>query len=297
MRNQFAHTAPLPAIYDRNIRALGTQIQEVLGDLTIAVVGAGGTGSAVAEQLVRLGVRSLILIDPQTLTGSNTTRVYGSTPADVGRDKVDVLGDHLELIAGHVTTTRIRGSITTENVARALMSADVVFGCTDDNAGRLRLSRLPYIYGIPVIDCGVKLDATDDGMISGIFGRVTVIHPGGACLVCRGRIDLQLAEAEIRPEEEQGRLVREGYAVALPGVEPAVVAFTTLVAATSVSELLERLIGYGEDPTPSELLLLIHDRTVRANDPPPTPGHYCDPGKNLAEKDEPGRFLGINWSS
>lgn len=43
------------------------------------------SGQAVAEQLVRLGVRRLLLIDPDTLTASNVTRVYGSTPGHVGR--------------------------------------------------------------------------------------------------------------------------------------------------------------------------------------------------------------------
>lgn len=57
--------------------------------------------------------------------------------------------------------------------------------------------------------------------------------------------------------------MKEGYAPALPGVEPAVVAFTTTVAAASVNELLERLIGYGDTPTPSELMLPIHDRSIR----------------------------------
>ncbi|MFC7968762.1 ThiF family adenylyltransferase [Streptomyces cinereoruber] len=60
-------TPALPALRDRQIRAFGTEIQRVLGDLKVAVVGAGGTGSAVAEQLVRLGIRRLTLIDPDTL--------------------------------------------------------------------------------------------------------------------------------------------------------------------------------------------------------------------------------------
>ncbi len=284
------------ALFDRNIRAFGNGIQIAISDLTVAIVGAGGTGSATAEQLARLGVRAFILIDPDTLSESNTTRVYGSTPADVGRAKVDVLGDHLERIAHGVHTTRIRGTVLTERIARALVGADVVFGCTDDNAGRLRLSRLPYHYLIPVIDCGVQIPADAHGIIAGVFGRVTTLHPGAACLTCRDRIDFALAEAEIRASEEQQRLEKEGYAPALPGIEPAVVAFTTLVAATAVSEFLERLIGYGDTPTPSELILYIHDRTLRGNIEDPHPGHYCDPTIPRVGTDH-DMFLGLNWTS
>lgn len=283
-------------LFDRSIRAFGSQIQATIGTLTVAVVGAGGTGSAVAEQLVRLGVRSFILVDPDRLSASNTTRVYGSTPEDVDRPKVDVLGDHLERIAHGVATVRLRGSIVSENVARVLRGADVVFGCTDDNAGRLRLSRLPYFYLTPVIDCGVVLEADSDGIISGIFGRVTTVHPGSACLYCRGRVDLRLAEAEMRSEAEQRKLAKEGYAPALPGVEPAVVAFTTMVAAAAVAELLERLIGYGDTPTPSELILCVHDRAVHSNAEPPSPGHYCDPTIRLIGTDS-DMYLGLNWAS
>jgi molybdopterin/thiamine biosynthesis adenylyltransferase len=283
-------------LFDRNIRAFGDGIQAAISQITVAIVGAGGTGSATAEQLCRLGVRSFLLIDPDTLSSSNTTRVYGSTPTDVGRSKVDVLGDHLERIADGVHIERIQGTVTTEEVARALLRADVVFGCTDDNAGRLRLSRLPYFYLTPVIDCGIQIDADADSAISGIFGRVTTLHPGAACLTCRDRIDLRLAEAEMRAVDDQQRLEKEGYAPALPGVEPAVVAFTTLVAATAVSEFLERLVGYGENPSPTEVILYIHDRALRANTEDPRPGHYCDPSTRRIGTDD-DMFLGLNWAS
>lgn len=54
---------------------LGRFVQQTLGALRVGIVGCGGTGSAVAEQLVRLGVPHLTLIDADTLTESNVTRV------------------------------------------------------------------------------------------------------------------------------------------------------------------------------------------------------------------------------
>lgn len=286
-------TGALPELFDRNIRALGFEVQKVISDLTVAVVGVGGTGSAVAEQLVRLGVRRLIVVDPDTLSLSNITRVYGSTPHDVGQPKVDVIARHLTRIASDLLIRPVQGTITTERVARELLGADVIFGCTDDNAGRLRLSRLPYYYGIPVIDCGVLLNSDADDIIDGVFGRVTTIHPGSACLVCRGRVDLAMADAELRPPEEQQRLEREDYAPALPGVEPALVTFTTMTASWAVSELLERLIGYGEQPAPSELLLRVHDRKVSVNSEHSADGHYCHHDTTLSYDED--MFLGMNW--
>ena len=283
-------------VYDRNVRAFGPAIQSVIGSLTVAIVGSGGTGSAVAEQLVRLGVRSFLLLDPDTLSASNTTRVYGSTPGDVGRAKVEVLADHLTRIAPDAVVVRQQTSVLQQHAARLLQTADIVFGCTDDNAGRLRLSRLPYFTLTPVIDCGVQIEATPQLTINGIFGRVTTLHPGPACLTCRDRIDLARAMAEERAADEQQALEKEGYAPALGATEPAVVAFTTLVAATAVGELLERLIGYGDTPAPTEQLLMIHDRSIRTNRIPPTPGHYCDPNVVTIGAGAT-TYLGLNWAS
>lgn len=262
--------------FDRNVRALGGAIQKTLGDMRVGVVGCGGTGSAVAEQLVRLGVRNFTLFDPDELSGSNVTRVYGSTEADIGNPKIEVLSAHLKRIAPTTTCNLVRSMITMAPAARHLCSCDIVFGCTDDNAGRLVLSRFSTYLLTPVIDSGVLVTSDAGGTLRGIDGRVTTLVPGQACLVCRGRIDLARAGAELLTPEERRRREDEGYAPALGRTEPAVVTFTTLVAASAVSELLERLIGYGPEPRPSEVLLRCHDREVSTNIDTPRARHYCD---------------------
>ena len=228
---------PPDTVFDRSVRAFGPDIQNVIGDLRIAVVGVGGTGSAVAEQLVRLGVRHLLLIDNDTLSKSNVTRVYGSTPQEVGQPKVDVLRRHLTRLAPDLTCTTIKGMVTQKSIAMALQATDIVFGCTDDNAGRLVLSRLATYLLTPVIDVGVLLSSDRAGVLVGIDGRVTTLTPGAACLVCRNRIDMARAAAEMRTPEERKRLADEGYAPALGQVEPAVIAFTTAVAAAAINEM------------------------------------------------------------
>lgn len=285
------------AMFDRNVRAFGPAIQSTLGDLTVAVIGNGGTGSAVVEQLVRLGFRDLLLIDPDVLSASNVTRVYGSTPADEGRPKVEVLAEHAARIAPDGRFHAVRAAITDARTARLLAGVDLVFGCTDDNAGRLVLSRLPTYLLTPVIDCGVLLSSADGGRITGVDGRVTVVTPEGACLLCRGRIDVVRAGAELLSPEERQRRADEGYAPALGGVEPAVVAFTTLVAAAAVSEVLERLIGYGPDPRPGEVLLRWHEREVSTNLAKSRPGHYCDPAAGKLGAGDADPFLELAWTT
>ncbi len=284
----------LPVHFDRQVRAFGGDVQRILSQLRVGVVGCGGTGSAVAEQLIRLGIKSILLVDPDVLSDSNVTRVYGSTPADVGRSKVDVLAEHLSRIAPDARIETCADSITREQVARRLPSCDVLYGCTDDNAGRLVLSRLASHYIIPVFDIGVLLSSSG-GRLEGIDARVTILVPGNACLVCRNRIDLTRAQAELLDPEERASLQAEGYAPELGGVEPAVVPYTSLVASFAVGELLERLIGYGPDQEPGELLVRCHDREVSTNSRAPNPRHYCDPAEKLIGCGDRDPFLGQTW--
>lgn len=291
-----APQAGLGPAFDRNVRAFGGAVQATLGELVVGVVGCGGTGSAVVEQLTRLGVRRFTLVDPDALSESNVTRVYGSTPADVGRAKVDVLGDHVSKIAPDAQCTRLRTTLLMQSAARQLTDCDLVFGCTDDNAGRLVLSRFASYTLTPVIDCGVLLSSEAEGALVGVDARVTYLAPEQACLVCRGRIDVARAAAEMMTPEERVRLADEGYAPALAGVEPAVVAFTTWVAAAAVSELIERLTGYGPAPAPSEVLLRLHEREISVNRAAPRVGHYCHPDSGKWGRGAAEPFLDQTWT-
>lgn len=292
-----AETVDTPAQFDRNIRAFGPAIQSMLGNLHIGIVGCGGTGSAVGEQLVRLGVRRFTLIDPDSLSASNTTRVYGTSPHSVGRPKAELLAEHICRIAPEASAPSIPAMVTNLNAARQLTDCDVIFGCTDDNAGRLVLSRMATYLLTPVIDCGVLLSSDPKGGLTGIDGRVTTLVPGQACLVCRDRIDMARAAAELLTPDERTRRVDEGYAPALGRVEPAVVTFTTLVAATAVGELLERLIGYGPEPRPSEVLLRAHEREMSTNLALPRERHYCHPASGKAGLGATDPFLEQAWSN
>lgn len=270
-----------PPHFDRNVRAFGADIQNALGGLKVGIIGCGGTGSAIAEQLVRLGVRDFVLMDPKALTDTNVTRVYGSAHADIGHDKVQLAKKNIQRIAPTAKCDEYKAEFKTASAVRAMAGCDVVFGCTDDEGGRLVLSRFSSYLLCPVIDCGVLISSGADGLLEGIDGRVTVLAPGAACLLCRKRIDVALAAAQLLPEAERQERQAEGYAPALRGIEPAVVTFTTAVAAAAVNELLERMIGFGPTPRASEVLLRFHDREISTNRAAPRDRHYCHPEAGL----------------
>lgn len=293
---QSSHDIDL-TVFDRSVRALGGPVQLTLSKLRVGVVGCGGTGSAVVEQLARLGVRTFILSDPDTLSESNVTRVYGSQPTDIGMRKVELACENIHRIAPEADCCPKTLPITTEKVARDFSVCDVIFGCTDDNAGRLVLSRLSTFFMIPVFDLGVLISSNASGELTGIDGRVTTLVPGSACLMCRDRIDINRARAEQLIESERSARIKEGYAPELGGVEPAVVPYTTMVASVAVSELLERMLGFGPEPRPSEVLIRYHDREFSTNLATPRERHYCHPSRNRIGRGVTEPFLEMTWTS
>jgi molybdopterin/thiamine biosynthesis adenylyltransferase len=280
--------------YDRQIRAFGKAGQRILRDLRVGVVGCGGTGSAVSEQLARLGVGQLVLIDHDVVTETNVTRIYGSTLSDVERPKVDVLHDHLTAIGLGTDVEPHHANVTRQPTMELLRTCDVIFGCTDSHSSRSVLSRLAYWYLIPVIDMAVVIKSNDEEIV-GIYGRVTIATPGEPCLLCRGEIDPQRAAEERYSDGERTRLAEEGYAEGLDEPDPAVIAYTTMTASYAVADLLQRLFGFVEARLSSKLLLQISDRAIGRPSGTIRDGCYCATSQKwgLADREPP---LGITWA-
>jgi len=286
---------PLPQFFDRQVRAFGPDIQTLLGSLHIGVVGAGGIGSAVIEQLSRLGVGTLSVFDGDIIEKSNLSRVYGATASDDQQNKAIVQGRHVALIGIGTAVRTYPTYITEVETARKLRECDIVFGCADKEAPRAILGRLALRYVIPVIDTAVKIRAVD-GQITGVYGRITILLPGEACLFCRGRISPDRIRAETLPPEQRDTEVEEGYADEWEGDEPAVITFTTAVAAQAVSELLHRLTGFmGEKTRSSEVLMYLDQRMVRANRELPLHDCQCMVESKWGRGDTLS-FLEMSWA-
>jgi molybdopterin/thiamine biosynthesis adenylyltransferase len=248
--------------FDRQIRMFGPAGQMILAELSVGIVGAGGTGSATAEQLTRLGVGTITIIDDDVVTGPTPTRGYGMTVADAGRPKAEVLAEYLRKIGLPTNVSAVPVPLQDPAALRTLNAADVVFSCVDGHGARLVLNRWAYAHLAPVIDLAVLVTAdAGTARVTGIDGRVTWLGPGAACLLCRGRLDPALAYAEMLQPDERKRLAGEGYVREADTRQPAVVTLTSLVASLATTELLHRLFGLA-DTTPTEFLALLHRREL-----------------------------------
>lgn len=227
----------------RQILSIGQETVERLQKLRVAVVGCGGTGSAVAVLLARAGIGRLLLIDPDTVSETNLNRLHGSSRFDAEnrRPKVQVLKEHIEQMGLGTRVAGFQNPLADAPTAGFLRSCDCIFGCTDDHLGRLILNRVAYFYYIPVIDTGLSVDPRTGNQPAHISGRVTLLRPGVACLLCRGVINSRRAREQgllrKRPEE-YSRQLKEGYITDDDTPTPVVGTFTTETATAAVNEFL-----------------------------------------------------------
>lgn len=237
-------------VFSRQALALGEGTNAQLRALRVGVVGCGGTGSATAVLLARLGVGHLVLFDEDTVEASNLNRLHGSRRADADaiRPKVQVLAREISEMGLGVRVVPVQRWVGDPECRDALKSCDVIFGCTDDHDGRLMLNRFAYFYLSPVIDMGLAIEPQPDGGgIRELSGRCTVLSPGGACLLCRQIVDPVRArdeELQRRNPQEYERRKREAYIRGGGNPAPAVVTFITATAAMAIDELLQGLCNF-----------------------------------------------------
>lgn len=222
--------------YDRQVRAFGEDGQRLLGALRVAVVGLGGTGSIVAEQLARIGVGHLVLIDYDQVDETNLTRILGARDRDVGRPKVSTLRRHLSGIA-RGTVEEIYASALKQETLMRLRDCDAVFSCVDNDRTRAVLNRFAYQYQMPVIDMGVRIDARG-GYVSAAAGRVSVIGNDLTCLRCSHHLSSTRILAESLPVAERESLAKEGYVMGVEEAPPTVISLNTVVAGLGVTAFL-----------------------------------------------------------
>lgn len=252
-------------IFDRHIALYGKEGQGFLSQLRVGIVGVGGTGSAVAEQLVRLGVRDFIIVDKDIFDKTNLTRLFGSKWKDVKikkkRAKVEIVKEHLNELCPDARIVAIKSDVLKQKVLKELSSCAILFSCTDRHTPRSVLNELAYQYFIQLVDIGVGIDAKD-GIVNGGGVRATMVGPGLPCLFCYGIIRPDVITAELLPEKERLARQKEGYVPGIVGEAPSVVHLTSMAASLGITLAMDYLFGISEN-TPANLIFDLSEYTLR----------------------------------
>jgi molybdopterin-synthase adenylyltransferase len=222
--------------YSRNEAFFGAPGQATIAATKIVIVGLGGLGSHVAQQLAYLGVNWYGLVDFDLVTDSSMNRLIGAMDSDVTglALKIGVAERTIKAVQHGARITTCNGRVNSPDVALLIAEADIVFGCVDRDLARLQLTEACSRYAKPLFDL-----ATGTGD-EGEYGGRVVLCDGTRCLVCLQLLDQdEIARDSMSPDqrEEHDRI----YGIdrdALNEAGPMVVSVNGTVASIAITEFM-----------------------------------------------------------
>jgi molybdopterin-synthase adenylyltransferase len=215
----------LPARYQRNRQTLSIAQQRTLFGSTVAVIGCGGLGGYLIEQLARLGVGHLVAIDPDRFEEHNLNRQLLSSVAELGSAKVEAAVRRVAAINPAVSVRPLQVACRAANGAELLRGVDLVLDGLDNIPARLELAQTCTALGLPLVHAA----------IAGWYGHLTTQFPGE-----RAVERLYGGSPETRGAEQQ---------LGNPSFTPAV------LASLQVAEACKVLLGVGEPLRLRQLLV------------------------------------------
>lgn len=166
-------------MYSRQIlvSGIGVKGQAILRNSRVAIIGAGATGSTIAEMLARAGVGFLRIVDRDIVDLSNIPRCHLLEYSDYleRRPKSLAVADKLSRISPHIAVEPLILNIDSSNISEIIRDVDLVIDALDNLETKLLLNEASVMHGKPYIYVGVE----------GVYGMVLPVIPGEtACLRC-----------------------------------------------------------------------------------------------------------------
>lgn len=158
--------------YSRNISTLSIEENENLKDFKACVVGCGGLGGYVIEQLGRLGVGTITAVDGDVFEESNLNRQLLSHMDNLGCSKAHAAEERMKRVNPLIKVIPVQQRLNMDNGLDIIKGHDVIIDALDNIESRLILEELAEKAGIPLVH----------GAIAGWFGQVTTVFPGDRTL-------------------------------------------------------------------------------------------------------------------
>ena len=143
----------MQARYERNIPSLTEAESELLRTKKVAVIGCGGLGGYIIEQLARLGIGTIRIVDGDVFEESNLNRQLFSDVTVLGKPKTEVSQARIAAVNPDVKVEALHGYLEEDNALEFLRGCDAVVGALDNIYTRRVLERnceelgIPYVYG------------------------------------------------------------------------------------------------------------------------------------------------------
>lgn len=172
---------------------LGSDSSQIFEAGSATIIGLGGGGSHIAQQLAHLGLSNFNLIDPDILEIHNLNRTVGAEFVDIEQktEKVQAISRLIKRINPSAVVTPICSPW--EMVSQRIKESHIIFGCVDTYKGRAEIEAFSRRFLIPYIDIG--MDVHDVNGLKVMAGQVIGSLPGAPCMRCLGFLtDEKLAQ-------------------------------------------------------------------------------------------------------
>ena len=143
----------MDARYARNIPALTEAECALLRRKHVLVVGCGGLGGHIIDQLARIGVGFLRVVDGDVYEPTNLNRQLLSELPLMGMSKAKAAADRIARVNPDVTVDAVEAFMTADNVRDLIAGCDAVVDGLDNIPSRRILAAacaeadIPYIFG------------------------------------------------------------------------------------------------------------------------------------------------------
>ena len=168
--------------YDRQ-SFLGADSQIKIESCTVGIIGLGGGGSHIAQQLAHIGFQNYVLYDPDIPEESNLNRLVGAKVLDVKKKTPKIQIARRGILGLQPEANVLVIHKHWQEGAGPLKTCDIIFGCIDGYKGRQELEAFSRRHLIPYIDIGIDIHDVEPEPPR-LSGQIIVSIPGGPCMQC-----------------------------------------------------------------------------------------------------------------
>lgn len=228
----------------------GKEGQEKLKRQTAVVVGGGGLGAMVIQQVAYLWIGKIIVVDHERVDPTNLNRYVTMRQSDAPESddpeayplKVDLAVRLVREINNKIPVEPIPECFPSERAIGAIRRADVVFGCVDNEGSRLILNDVCRAFAKTYFDLASDIEPGDTPRFG---GRVFFASEKRGCIYCSQELDREAAEDDLRPAAV--KIDRDKiYGVSRDALDkrgPSVISINGVIASLAVTEYVMHVTG------------------------------------------------------
>lgn len=130
---------------------IGEQGQQKLQNARVLVIGAGGLGCPVLQNLAAAGVGTIGIVDGDVVDETNLHRQLLYTLKDCGKNKAEVAQNAILELNPDVDTNVFVDFFSVQNAAQIVKGYDIIVDCTDTLAIRYLINDIAVTKRVPVV--------------------------------------------------------------------------------------------------------------------------------------------------